>query len=433
MKKRVIEQSLLMLTVGKWVCLSVIVGCIVGISTALFLKTLTWSIGAVSGYRYYFLVMPAAFFISALIVKYLSPEAEGHGTEKVIEAIHQKDAKINASVVPVKLLATVITIAGGGSAGKEGPCAQIGAGLASLFAKLFRFDGYDRRKLVICGISAGFSSVFGTPIAGAIFGVEVLFIGGILYDVLLPSFISGVISFHVTESFGINYFYHPLNVIPAFSRPFFIYVVFAGIFFGLISFLLIELLDVGNKVSKAIRLWAPLKGIIGGGVLIVMAGLFSTRYLGLGLDTIEHCLQGGTVNEFAFLLKAVFTSITLNFGGSGGIVTPIFFIGTTAGNLFAQLFNLDVATFSALGFVALLAGAANTPIAASIMSIELFGPQIAPYAAIACVISFLVTGHRSVYPSQILAFKKSKFIDVETGKEIEDTKIQFNFSNKKEA
>jgi Chloride channel protein EriC len=167
--------------------------------------------------------------------------------------------------------------------------------------------------------------------------------------------------------------------------------------------------------------------------LIVMAGLFSTRYLGLGLDTIEHCLQGGTVNEFAFLLKAVFTSITLNFGGSGGIVTPIFFIGTTAGNLFAQLFNLDVATFSALGFVALLAGAANTPIAASIMSIELFGPQIAPYAAIACVISFLVTGHRSVYPSQILAFKKSKFIDVETGKEIEDTKIQFNFSNKKEA
>lgn len=433
MKKRVIEQSLLMLTVGKWVCLSVIVGCIVGISTALFLKTLTWSIGAVSGYRYYFLVMPAAFFISALIVKYLSPEAEGHGTEKVIEAIHQKDAKINASVVPVKLLATVITIVGGGSAGKEGPCAQIGAGLASLFAKLFRFDGYDRRKLVICGISAGFSSVFGTPIAGAIFGVEVLFIGGILYDVLLPSFISGVISFHVTESFGINYFYNPLNVIPAFSRPFFIYVVFAGIFFGLISFLLIELLDVGNKVSKAIRLWAPLKGIIGGGVLIVMAGLFSTRYLGLGLDTIEHCLQGGTVNEFAFLLKAVFTSITLNFGGSGGIVTPIFFIGTTAGNLFAQLFHLDVATFSALGFVALLAGAANTPIAASIMSIELFGPQIAPYAAIACVISFLVTGHRSVYPSQILAFKKSKFIDVETGKEIEDTKIQFNFSNKKEA
>jgi Chloride channel protein EriC len=261
MKKRVIEQSLLMLTVGKWVCLSVIVGCIVGISTALFLKTLTWSIGAVSGYRYYFLVMPAAFFISALIVKYLSPEAEGHGTEKVIEAIHQKDAKINASVVPVKLLATVITIVGGGSAGKEGPCAQIGAGLASLFAKLFRFDGYDRRKLVICGISAGFSSVFGTPIAGAIFGVEVLFIGGILYDVLLPSFISGVISFHVTESFGINYFYNPLNVIPAFSRPFFIYVVFAGIFFGLISFLLIELLDVGNKVSKAIRLWAPLKGL----------------------------------------------------------------------------------------------------------------------------------------------------------------------------
>lgn len=425
MKKRFFEQSLLIYTVGRWVCLSVIVGCIVGVSTTVFLKTLNWSAASVSHYRYYFLFMPLTFFASSLIIRYLSPDAEGHGTEKVIEAIHQKDSKINVSVVPVKLLATVITIASGGSAGKEGPCAQIGAGLSSFFARIFRFDSHDRRKLVICGISAGFASVFGTPIAGAIFGVEVLFIGGMLYDVLLPSFIAGIVSFHIANFFGVTYFYHPLNFVPEFGSLFFIQVVIAGVFFGLVCFLLIELLRIGNKFSKAIRIWEPLKGAVGGTLLVAMAYMFSTQYLGLGLNTIENCLQGGKVSGFAFLLKALFTSITLNFGGSGGIVTPIFFVGSTSGNFFAQLFNLDATTFSALGLVALLAGATNTPIAASIMAIELFGPNIAPYAAIACIISFLVTGYRSVYPSQILAFKKSKFIDVETGKEIENSKVSF--------
>ena len=134
MKKRFVEQYLLVLTVAKWVSLSVIIGCIVGLSTAVFLKALNWSTVFASHYTYYFLLMPIVFFASALIIKYLCPEAEGHGTEKVIEAIHQRDSKINASVVPVKLFTTVITIASGGSAGKEGPCAQIGAGLASLFA-----------------------------------------------------------------------------------------------------------------------------------------------------------------------------------------------------------------------------------------------------------------------------------------------------------
>ncbi len=127
----------------------------------------------------------------------------------------------------------------------------------------------------------------------------------------------------------------------------------------------------------------------------------------------------------AFFLKIIFTSITLNFGGSGGIVTPIFFIGVTSGSLFAQIFRLDVATFSAIGMVALLAGAANTPIAASIMAVELFGPQIAPYAAVACVISFLMTGHRSVYPSQILSVTKSPSFEIGVGDDIDSTHVHF--------
>ncbi len=154
-----------------------------------------------------------AFVASTALVKYLAPEAKGHGTEKVIEAVHKRSGKMDPHVVPVKLLATVITIATGGSAGKEGPCAQIGAGLASLLADLFRFDDSDRKKLVICGISAGFSTVFGTPIAGAIFGVEVLFVGSLMYEVLLPSFVAGIVGFQVSSALGVSYFLESINFI----------------------------------------------------------------------------------------------------------------------------------------------------------------------------------------------------------------------------
>ena len=423
-KKKFFEQSFLLLTVTRWVFLAVFIGIIVGASTAVFLKSLNWSVSEASRHYWYFLLMPLGFLASSLLVK-MSPEAKGHGTEKVIEAIHKNDSKINASVVPVKLLATVITIASGGSAGKEGPCAQIGAALASVFARIFHFDSHDRRKLVICGISAGFASVFGTPIAGAIFGVEVLFVGGMLYDVLLPSIIAGIVSFRVTEALGVAYSYYVFEAVPVFGKLLFVQVILAGAFFGMVSFMLIEMLKLGEKAASAIKISEPLKAFLAGTVLAALAFLVSTRYLGLGLETIHDSLSGDKVPAAAFFLKGIFTSITLSFGGSGGIVTPIFFIGSTSGNILAQIFNLDIVTFSALGFVAVLAGAANTPIAAIVMSIELFGPGIAPYAAVACAVSFLVTGHRSVYPGQILSFTKSKSIRVETGKAISTVNISF--------
>ncbi len=425
MRKKITEHTVLFISIVKWVVLATIVGAIVGLSTGAFLEVLAWATGGMHQFEYSFLFLPVAFFASSLLVKTLAPDAEGHGTEKVIEAIHKSSGKIPLMVVPVKLVATVITLATGGSAGKEGPCAQIGAGLASLFADIIKFEDSDRKKLVICGVSAGFAAVFGTPIAGSIFGVEVLFVGAILYDVLLPSFIAGITAYQVSAALGVTYFHQPINLVPAFSEGFLAIVIVAGIFFGLCSWLLIEALELGDRLSGKLRMWVPLKGLVGGVVVVVLALVFSTRYLGLGLTTIEACLRGENVEWYAFLLKPVFTSVTLAFGGSGGIVTPIFFMGATAGAFFAMMTGLNVATFSAIGLSSVLAGAANTPIAASIMSVELFGPQLAPYATVACVISFLMTGHHSVYPSQILSMKKSASLQVTLGGNMDDVETNY--------
>jgi H+/Cl- antiporter ClcA len=425
MRKSITEESILFISILKWFVIASIVGVAVGVSTTIFLVSLEWSSARLGQNSYYFFLLPLALALSSYISKYLAPEAEGHGTEKVIEAVHRRSGRIKAIVVPVKLVTTIITLACGGSAGKEGPCAQIGGGLASSIASLLRFDDADRRKLVICGISAGFSSVFGTPIAGAMFGLEVLFVGGIRYDVLLPTFIAGVMGYQVSSSLGVSYFYHQIDFVPAFSELFFIKVIIAGILFGLCSLLLIETLNYFHHLSKKIPWWDPLKGLLGGFALVILTLLLSTRYLGLGLETIESALDGAHIVWYSFLAKILFTCITLTFGGSGGMVTPIFFIGATLGSLLAELFGVDMATFAAIGMVSMLAGAANTPIAASILAVEMFGAKIAPYAAVACVTSFLMTGHRSVYPSQIFAIMKSSSFRDQSGKEVVHAQAEF--------
>ncbi len=425
MRKSITEESILLISIFKWFFIASIVGVLVGIATTFFLTCLKWSADRLGQHSLYFFLLPLALALSSYITKSLAPEAEGHGTEKVIEAVHRHDSKIKAMVVPIKLVTTVITLACGGSAGKEGPCAQIGGGLASIVANMLHFDKDDRKKLVICGISAGFASVFGTPIAGAIFGIEVLFIGGIMYEVLMPTFIAGVMSYQISSSLGVTYFYHTIDFVPAFTELFFIKVLIAGILFGICSLLLIETLNLFQKISEKIPWWDPLKGLLGGALLILLTLFLSTDYLGLGLNTIESVLAGASIAWYAFAAKILFTCITLSFGGSGGMVTPIFFIGATFGTLLAAILGVDPATFAAIGMVALLAGAANTPIAASILAVELFGAQIAPYAAVACVVSFLMTGHRSVYPSQVFAIMKSSSFRDQTGKEATDVQAEF--------
>ncbi len=440
MKKHLLEQSLIFFSVSKWVLLSSAIGVIIGAIITFFLNIIhsanTQGEKFLPFDAYY--LLPFGLIFTIYIVKKFAPDATGHGTEKVIEAVHKKDGLMDVKVMPIKLFATVVTIFTGGSVGKEGPGAQIGAGAASYISQLVKFSARDRKKLVICGISAGFASVFGTPISGAIFGVEVLIVGIIMYDVLLPSFIAGFAAFTTAKLLGIDYRYYHMefsNTLP-FDIVLILQVILAGLFFGLISYFLIVTLKHTEIKIKAIKLNVYLKAFIAGTFLVVLSHFIGDKYFGLGLDTISTLFYSDPamsedVPWYSFIAKTIYTSVTLGAGGSGGVITPIFYVGATSGNLFGTLIGDNIALFAALGLTSVLAGTTNAPIAATIMAVELFGIEIAHYAAISAIITFLITGHRSVFQSQVLKMKKSDMLDIDYGDNIDKSSVELTEKNKK--
>jgi H+/Cl- antiporter ClcA len=429
--QKVGELLSLLYSVLKWFLLALIAGVLVGATAALFLNLLHDGELIVAGFAPWlrYVLLPLGLLASTLLVVRLAPEAKGHGTEKVIEAIHRKAGRMTIAVIPVKLVATIITLSVGGSAGKEGPCAQIGAGITSTLATWFRFNDEDRKKLVICGISAGFAAIFGTPVAGAVFGIEVLFIGQMFYDVMLPSFVSGIVAYHTALLLGITYPSQTLYVVPALSGSALLWVLAAGVFFGIVSLVHIESLGVVERFFHRLRIPYWQKPLLGGFLLLGATFLFGPLYLGLGMETVNAALAGSPVPPVAFLLKSLFTGVTLGCGGSGGIVTPTLFVGATAGSLFALITGLDGTFCAALGLTSVLAGAANTPVAATIMAMELFGAQLAPLGALSAIIAFVISGHRSVYPSQVLARPKSRILLVEKAVPVDESLLKRHTSD----
>ncbi len=431
-QKHITEQTAIFFSVTKWVFLSSVIGIVIGATVTGFLKILAYSESSRSflPFEYYY-TLPFALVLTVWLVKTFAPTAEGHGTEKVISAVHKDNGKINVSVIPIKTLTTVLTIFAGGSVGKEGPGAQIGAGVASLISTLLKFHKQDRKKLVVCGISAGFATVFGTPIAGAIFGVEVLIIGVIMYDVLLPSFIAGFAAFTTAQFLGIEYTYYDLHFFQDVSLDIWliIKVVIAGLFFGFVSDMVITSVSYTHNLAKSIKVNTYIKAFVGGLLIVILTLVFGEQYIGLGLGTIAdalnpHVTASQDIHWYTFLLKTVFTSLSLAAGGSGGVITPIFYIGATSGHFFGSIISPEhITLFAALGFVSVVSATTNTPIASTIMAVELFGIDIAHYAALAAVISFLISGHRSIFSSQILAMRKSEMLSVKIGEEVENINI----------
>lgn len=421
------EHTALLISTLKWALLGAGAGLCVGWGTRFFLWSLTWS-GAkanalTGGHVPAYVFLPLALPLCVWLIRTFAKDARGHGTEAVIAAVHQRSGKVDWLVAPVKLGATVVTLAFGGSVGKEGPAAQIGASLTSLFADLLRLDDDDRRRLVICGIAAGFAAVFGTPVSGALFGIEVLYLGRIDYSVIFPALVAGIVG-HL--ACGV------VAPFPALHLGFaeggdgtqvmtILITLASGVVFGLVALLLIESLRMCQKVVSKYEHYPYRVAAVGGLMLVAVYALAGDTYAGLGTDTINGVLNGTTtVIAAAFLLKILATSITLEAGGSGGILTPVFFVGATAGAVLGTIFGVPPALLGAVGFVAVLGAAANTPIAAAVMAMELLPAQMGVYAALAAVTAFLMVGHRSVYASQKIGLSKSAGLEIDLGGTIGD-------------
>lgn len=418
------EHTALLISTLKWSLLGAGAGLCVGFGTRGFLWTLANSEVPIRwltrGAFPAFWALPLALPICVWLIRTFAPDARGHGTEAVIAAVHQRSGRIDWLIAPVKLGATVLTLAFGGSVGKEGPAAQIGAALTSLFADVLRLADEDRRRLVICGISAGFAAVFGTPVSGALFGIEVLYLGRLDYSVIFPALVAGIVG-HL--ACGVRPPFPALQ--DAFAGIGEIKIILislaSGALFGLVALVLIESLRTLEKGLRRFEAHPYLLAAAGGSALVGPYLAVGDQYAGLGTNTINGVLAGTTtVVSAAFLLKILATAITLEVGGSGGIVTPIFFVGATSGAALAPLFGVPSSLLAAFGFVAVLAAAANTPLAAAVMAIELLPPSEGVYAALAAATAFLMVGHRSVYASQKLGFSKSAGLDVTLGGAVGD-------------
>jgi H+/Cl- antiporter ClcA len=279
--------------------------------------------------------------------------------------------------------------------------------LADQLTHFFKLNHVDRRMVLMAGISAGFASVFGTPLAGAVFALEVLAIGRMRLDALLPCVMAAVVADQVGLLWGVQHTPYVLAVVPQMSAWLLAAMVIAGAVFGLAGKVFADGTHALSHLMKKHIAYAPLRPLIGGAVIaaVVMWGSFD-RYIGLGIPVMVEAFQHPLAST-DFLGKMIFTIASLGSGFKGGEVTPLFYIGATLGNALAPLLDVPFALLAAVGFVAVFAGAANTPIASTLMAMELFGAEVGVFAALACVMSYVCSGHSGIYRAQRVAHRKT--------------------------
>ena len=407
------ETSESVLYIVKWALLSVLVGAVVGIAAVAFTGVLNGSIVLLSPIRQGNLlyILPAiGLLLSGLVTTLFAPEAAGHGTDAVIRSYVQRWGRVSLVAVPVKLIASVFTIAFGGSAGREGPTVQMGGGLAYWVGRTLNLSLRDIQKLVVCGMGAAFGSIFTAPIAGGVFGAEVLYRDDMEYNNLFVSFISSLTAFFVYSVLmgrdRLFAFSPPVDFVFVPHRDI-VYFVLVGVGVGVVGMIFIKFLYGFEYLSHRLTMPVYLRTAVGGLLTGLTALLISPDILGTGMSLLERLILEPTpVMVLAALTfgKMSATSFTIGSGGSGGVVAPSLTMGAMTGAMIAQITGYPFPpVVLAAGSVGLLGSAAHIPITTAILAAELYGFALMKPATIVCFIGAWVTRRDSLFRQALVS------------------------------
>ena len=384
---------------GKWILICALIGLFSGSASAFLLVALEWAAQLRTHHIWVIGLLPIGGLLIGLLYHYHGKDVV-KGNNLLLEEYRLPQKVIPFRMAPFVLIGTIFTHLFGGSAGREGTAVQMGGALADQFTKIFHLDNSNRKTLLILGISAGFASVFGTPLAGAIFALEVILSSKFSLKSAVLSFVVAYFAFYTVELWGVHHTIYSIPVVPTLTLHNLFWLIPSCILFGLAAMLFSRSTHFwGSLFSKKIT-YPPFRPLIGGLLLAVAFYSFdATKFMGLGVPYIVEAFS--KPNEYYdFLLKILFTGFTLGAGFKGGEVTPLFFVGATLGSALSVFIPLPIALLAGMGFVAVFSGATHTPVACTVMGIELFGIESAVFIAIACFIAYLASGSVGIYHSQ---------------------------------
>ena len=390
----------------KWLIITLICGGLIGSASTLLLISLQWATDFRETHLWIISCLPLAGLVIGLMYHYLAGTA-AKGNNFLIEEIRSPRNIIPFRMAPLVYVGTVLTHLFGGSAGREGTGVQMGGAIADFLSRFFKLHRYDRKMMVQIGISAGFASVFGTPLAGAVFALEVIVVGRMRYDSIFPIFLSALFAHLTCHAWGVEHTSYVMTEIPGLHVSVLFWIIVASVIFGIMAMCFSRSISFWGNLAKRFIHYAPFRPLVGGiciALFVWIAG--TTKYIGLGIPTIVASFSE-TQAWYDFLFKLLLTTFTIGVGFKGGEVTPLFFVGATLGSALSSIVPLPTSFLAGLEFVAVFSGATNTPIACTLMGIELFGAEAGIYLGIACVTAYLFSGHTGIYTSQVIGSPKN--------------------------
>lgn len=383
----------------RWSLLSALSGVLSGSAAAVFLILLDWTTQTRESHREIIWLLPFAGLAIGWLYHFFGRGVDS-GSNLILDEIHDPQKVVPFRMAPFVLLGTILTHLFGGSAGREGTAVQMGASLSDQLTHFFNIEPEERKILLVAGAGAGFGAAIGAPWAGMIFGMEVISIGRLRFFAWFECLVASFVGYKTALIVGARHSSFPAFEIPGFGIKTAVYVTLAGVVFGLSAVLFVRMTHLIEAIQRRAISYSPLKPFVAGILIVALYWLEgSYRFAGLGISQIKNAmLVPGTFQ--VPLLKAFFTTLTIGSGFKGGEFVPLVFIGTTLGSALSIILPISFQLLAVLGFVAVFAGAANTPIACSLLAVELFGFRIAPYAVIACFVSYYCSGHHGLYKSQ---------------------------------